>query len=43
MKSRKYSSIDDAENDVLKRCKLFFEPYGQEMQEACYIDSVDKE
>ncbi len=43
MKSRKYSSIDEAENDVLKRCKLFFEPYGNNMQEACYIDSIDKE
>ena len=43
MKSRKYSSIYEAENDVLKRCKLFFEPYGNNMQEACYIYSIDKE
>ena len=43
MKSRKYSSIDGAENYVLKKCKLFFEPYGKEMQEACYIYSIDKE
>ena len=43
MKSRKYFSISEAEEDVLKSCKLFFEPYGKNMQEACYIYSIDKE
>ena len=43
MKSGKYSSASEAEEDVLKRCKLFFEPYGKNMQEACYIYSIDKE
>ena len=43
MKSGKYSSAFEAEEDVLKRCKLFFEPYGKNMQEACYIYSIDKE
>ena len=39
MKSRKYFSISEAEEDVLKRCKLWFEPYGKNMQKNCFIDS----
>ena len=43
MKSRKYSSASEAEKDVMERCKMFFEPYGKNMQKACYIYSIDKE
>ena len=39
MKSRNFFFISEAEEDVLKRCKLFFEPYGKNMQKNCFIDS----
>jgi len=42
MKSRKYFSISEAEEDVLKRCKLFFESYGKNMQKNCFIDSISE-
>jgi len=42
MKSRKYYSASEAEKDVMKRCKMFFEPHGKNMQEACYINNIEK-
>ena len=43
IKSEKHNSISAAEDGAIRKCKLNFEPYGKEMQEACYIDSVGKE
>ena len=46
IKSRQlYYDASFAKEDVIKRCKLFFEPHGEEMQNACYVDKVieDKE
>ena len=42
MKSRKYSSASEAEKDVMERCKMFFEPYGKNMQKNCFIDSISE-
>ena len=42
MKSRKYFTTTEAENDVINRCKLFFEPYGKNMQKNCFIDSISE-
>ena len=40
MKSQKYSFASEAKDDVIKKCKLFFMPYGEKMQNACYVDKV---
>ena len=42
MKSRKYFSMAEAKNDVIKRCKLFFKPYGKNIQKNCFIDSISE-
>jgi len=42
IKSEKYLFKSQAKDVAMKRCKLFFEAHGEEMQKSCYIDSIVK-
>ena len=39
-KSKKSFSESEAKYDALQRCKLFYNPYGEKMQNACFVEKI---